>query len=261
MGFGLGRPVVADRLGREKIRMPARMSASTSVQPMSATIAATSSTEPWSAVTRFSENMPRNGSTNGWVTLKIELHDVVAGVGDEQQQDDPQDQQRPAGSRTEGHDPRGERRAAGSGGDIGGVGRPDAGARPGVPGRRTGRTGAGRLSGGGSLVVGHGHALRRGCLDPKAGPTGITGGCDGVRPRRCNRVSRHAALRERARASACAGSRDRSCWCPDPASARSRSWPACRTGRPRGRTCAGRRRASSSSRRSCSTRPAPGSAR
>ena len=37
---------------------------------MSATIAATSRTEPWSAVTRFSENIPMNGSTNGWVMLK-----------------------------------------------------------------------------------------------------------------------------------------------------------------------------------------------
>ena len=54
------------------------MSASTRVQPMSATIAATSSTEPWSAVTRFSENIPTNGSTNGWVMLKMKLDDVVA---------------------------------------------------------------------------------------------------------------------------------------------------------------------------------------
>ena len=61
--------------------------------------------------------------------------------------------------------------------------------------------------------------------------------------------------------SGCAGTRGRSWRSPGPASARSRSWPACRTGCPPGRTCAGRRRASSSSRRSCSTRPGPGSAR
>jgi hypothetical protein len=59
----------------------------------------------------------------------------------------------------------------------------------------------------------------------------------------------------------CGGSPGRSCSCPDPASARSRSCPACRTGSPRGRTCAGRRTGSPSIRRSCSTRPAPGSAR
>ena len=58
-----------------------------------------------------------------------------------------------------------------------------------------------------------------------------------------------------------AGTRDRSSRCPGPASAASRPWPACRTGCPRGRTCAGRRTGSPSSHRSCSTRPARGSAR
>src|SRR4029453_6134196 len=52
-----------------------------------------------------------------------------------------------------------------------------------------------------------------------------------------------------------AGSRGRPWTSPDPASATSRPCPACRTGCPPGRTCGCRRRASPSSRRSCSTRP------
>ena len=39
-----------------------------------------SNTEPWSAVTRLSENMPRNGSTNGWVTLKMNWTTSLPGL-------------------------------------------------------------------------------------------------------------------------------------------------------------------------------------
>ena len=78
---------------------------------MSATIAATSSLELWPAVTRSIENMPRNGSTNGSVIVRISDDDVVARVRDEQQQDDPQDQRGLQHAEEEGDDPRHGRRS------------------------------------------------------------------------------------------------------------------------------------------------------
>ena len=103
---------------RAKIRMAARMIASTRVQAMSATRAANRTRSPGRrhaverehAEERLDERLGH---------IEDELDDVVAGVRDEQQQDDPQDQQDLQDAEREGHDPRGERGAAGSGRRIG----------------------------------------------------------------------------------------------------------------------------------------------
>ena len=57
---------------------------------MSATIAATSRTEPWSAVDPVHREQPDERVNEGLRDVDDEPHDVVAAVGDEQHQDYPQ---------------------------------------------------------------------------------------------------------------------------------------------------------------------------
>ena len=143
------------------MRIAARMSISMSVHPISATIAATSRTEPCEAVTRFSENIPRNGSTNGWVTPRMNPTTPLFGVGNEQEQDDPEDQKRLQDAECEGDDARSGGRAVrpghhrGIGGGNGLRGCRNGGGRD-IRGLSRLRLDD-RLSGGrGSVVIGHG---------------------------------------------------------------------------------------------------------
>ena len=106
--------------------MAARTSASTSVQPISATIGRDVEhgaligghvVEREHADERLDERLG---------DVEDEADDVIARVGDEQEQDDPQDQQRLEHAERKGDDTGRDRGAAGAGRHVGALGRPDA---------------------------------------------------------------------------------------------------------------------------------------
>ena len=100
--MGLGQIASAGR--REKIRSPARISASIRVQPMSATIAATSRIEPWSADDPVEREHADERLDERLGDVEDRLDEVVARIGDEQEQDDAQDEQRLQDAERERHD-------------------------------------------------------------------------------------------------------------------------------------------------------------